>query len=66
LKFSFLNIGFYIKLKGKPYTSIEPGSGINNLCVVPNSGMIFMANEAPKMLVYYIPVIIFKLICYVV
>lgn len=40
---------------GKPYTSIEPGSGLNNICLVPNSGMLFMANEAPKMLVYYIP-----------
>lgn len=40
---------------GKPFTSIEPGSGLNNLCLVPNSGMIFMANEASKILVYYIP-----------
>lgn len=40
---------------GKPFTSIEPGSGLNNLCVVPNSGMMFMANEANKILVYYIP-----------
>ena len=41
---------------GKPFTSIEPGTGLNGLCLVPNSGMIFMANEAQKMLVYYIPV----------
>ncbi len=41
---------------GKPFTSIEPGTNMNNICLVPNSGMIFMANEAPKMLVYYIPV----------
>lgn len=40
---------------GKPYTSIEPGTGLNNICLVPNSGMLFMANEAPKILVYYIP-----------
>ncbi len=42
--------------KGKPFTSIEPGTNLNNLCLVPNSGMIFMANEAPKILVYFIPV----------
>lgn len=29
---------------------------LNDLCVVPDSGMLFMANEAPKVLVYYIPV----------
>lgn len=46
----------FILNKGKPFTSIEPGSGLNSLCLVPNSGMIFMANEAPKILVYYIPV----------
>ncbi|RMZ93568.1 Nucleolar 10 [Brachionus plicatilis] len=40
---------------GKPYTSIEPGTGLNNLCLVPNSGMLFMANESPKIQVYYIP-----------
>jgi len=40
---------------GKPFTSIEPGTGLNNLCVAPDSGMMFLANEAPKVLVYYIP-----------
>jgi len=41
---------------GKPFTSIEPGTGLNSLCLVPDSGMLFMANEASKILVYYIPV----------
>lgn len=40
---------------GKPFTSIEPDTGLNNICLVPNSGMMFLANEAPKILVYYIP-----------
>ncbi|XP_028417056.1 nucleolar protein 10-like [Dendronephthya gigantea] len=40
---------------GKPFTAIEPGTNINNLCSYPNSGLIFMATEAPKMLVYYVP-----------
>jgi ribosome biogenesis protein ENP2 len=44
-----------LKKKGKPYTSIEPGTSLNSLCLVPDSGMIFMANEATKILVYYIP-----------
>lgn len=40
---------------GKPFTSIEPSSDINDLCLYPDSGLVFMATESPKMLVYYIP-----------
>ncbi|EDO37775.1 predicted protein [Nematostella vectensis] len=40
---------------GKPFTSIEPQTNINDLCVFPDSGLLFMATESPKMLVYYIP-----------
>ncbi|XP_076441334.1 nucleolar protein 10-like [Babylonia areolata] len=40
---------------GKPYTSIEPESDLNSLCVVPESGLVLMANEAPKILTYYVP-----------
>lgn len=40
---------------GKPYTSIEPGPDLNNMCLVPESGLIFIANEAPKIFTYYIP-----------
>ena len=40
---------------GKPFTSIEPESKLNNLCVFPDSGLLFLANEAPKILTYYIP-----------
>ncbi|XP_060521201.1 nucleolar protein 10 [Cylas formicarius] len=40
---------------GKIYTSIESSADFNNLCVVPNTGLLFLANEAPKMLTYYIP-----------
>ena len=42
--------------QGKVFTSIEPGTELNNMCVVPDTGMIFLAHEAPKMLTYYIPV----------
>ncbi|KXJ07855.1 Nucleolar protein 10 [Exaiptasia diaphana] len=40
---------------GKPFTSIEPQTSINDLCLFPDSGLLFMATEAPKMFVYYIP-----------
>ncbi|KAL4235680.1 Nucleolar protein 10 [Mactra antiquata] len=40
---------------GKAYTSIEPGIGLNDICVVPGSGLIFLANEGQKVLTYYIP-----------
>ncbi|KAK3777638.1 hypothetical protein RRG08_021752 [Elysia crispata] len=40
---------------GSPLTAIEPGVNLNQLCMVPNSGLIFLANEAPKILTYFIP-----------
>ncbi|XP_014253484.1 nucleolar protein 10 [Cimex lectularius] len=45
------------KSSGKIFTSIESGQEtlFNNLCHVPNSGLIFMANESPKIQSYYIP-----------
>ncbi|XP_064626455.1 nucleolar protein 10-like [Lineus longissimus] len=40
---------------GKAFTSVEPGTYLNDLCVVQGSGLFFLATEAPKMLTYYIP-----------
>lgn len=40
---------------GKVFTSIEPGRNLNDLCIIPNSGLILMANEDKRMLSYYIP-----------
>ncbi|XP_077991295.1 nucleolar protein 10-like [Glandiceps talaboti] len=40
---------------GKPYTSIEPDVTINDLCIAPKTGLIFLAMEAPKMQTYFIP-----------
>ncbi|XP_015755541.1 PREDICTED: nucleolar protein 10-like [Acropora digitifera] len=40
---------------GKPFTSIEPATDINDVCPYPDSGLVLMATESPKMLVYYIP-----------
>ena len=50
---------FYFQ--GKAYTAIEPGVDLNDLCQVPGSGLLFMANEAPKIMTYYIPVRIYGL-----
>uniref|UniRef100_T1ID67 NUC153 domain-containing protein n=1 Tax=Rhodnius prolixus TaxID=13249 RepID=T1ID67_RHOPR len=45
------------KDNGKLFASIEAGSDtiFNNLCHVPDSGLMFMANENVKILTYYIP-----------
>lgn len=37
------------------YTSIESEHDLNDLCVIPNTGLLFLANEHPKMQTYYIP-----------
>jgi len=41
---------------GSNFFHIEMGSAdINDTCIVPNSGLIFIATAAPKMNVYYVP-----------
>ncbi|XP_030632379.1 nucleolar protein 10 isoform X2 [Chanos chanos] len=40
---------------GKVFSSIEPQSNINDMCVYPGSGMLFTANEDPKMNTFYVP-----------
>jgi len=40
---------------GKPYTSIEATADFNDLCLYKQSGLLFLANEQPKMQVFYIP-----------
>ncbi|KAG7466028.1 hypothetical protein MATL_G00160470 [Megalops atlanticus] len=40
---------------GKVFSSIEPQHDINDVCVYPGSGMLFTANEDPKMNTFYIP-----------
>ena len=34
---------------GKPYTSIESTAEFNDLSLYPKSGLIFLANEQPRM-----------------
>ncbi|XP_074751745.1 nucleolar protein 10 isoform X3 [Athene noctua] len=43
--------------QGKIFTSMEPEYDINDVCLYPDSGMLMTANEAPKMNIYYIPVL---------
>lgn len=40
---------------GKPYTTIESEAELNEFTVYPESGLMFMANEQPKLQVHYVP-----------
>ncbi|XP_069742395.1 nucleolar protein 10 [Narcine bancroftii] len=40
---------------GKIFTSIELKHEINDFCLYPNSGMLFLANESPKINTFYVP-----------
>ncbi|XP_064151100.1 nucleolar protein 10-like isoform X1 [Loxodonta africana] len=50
-------IKMWNKNSGKIFTSLEPEHDISDVCLYPNSGMLFTANETPKMGIYYIPVL---------
>lgn len=43
------------KIDGKIFTNIEPKHQINMFNLVPDSGMILMAEENPRIGVYFIP-----------
>eukprot|EP00057_Strongylocentrotus_purpuratus_P034480 XP_795412.3 PREDICTED: LOW QUALITY PROTEIN: nucleolar protein 10 [Strongylocentrotus purpuratus] len=40
---------------GKPYVTVEAEHDFNDVCLVPNSGLMLMACEEPKLLSYFIP-----------
>ncbi|XP_015789909.1 nucleolar protein 10 [Tetranychus urticae] len=40
---------------GKPFTSIQSQYELNDLCLIPNSGMFFLACENTKIQSYFIP-----------
>lgn len=40
---------------GKPFAAIEPGTKLNDFVRYPGSGLVFFANDAPKMLQYFVP-----------
>lgn len=48
-------IKMWNKENGKMFSSIEPQANINDVCLYPSSGMLFTANEDPKMNTFYIP-----------
>ncbi|XP_051162354.1 nucleolar protein 10 [Leptopilina boulardi] len=43
------------KNNGNLLTAVEANSYFNDLCIVPNTGMFFIANEDAKIQTYYIP-----------
>ncbi|CAD5226429.1 unnamed protein product [Bursaphelenchus xylophilus] len=40
---------------GKPYAAIEPNTHLTQFVRYPDSGLLFFANDAPKMLQYFVP-----------
>ncbi|XP_004870017.1 nucleolar protein 10 isoform X1 [Heterocephalus glaber] len=50
-------IKMWNKNSGKIFTSLEPEHDLNDVCLYPGSGMLLTANEAPKMGIYYVPVL---------
>ncbi|CDQ59759.1 unnamed protein product [Oncorhynchus mykiss] len=48
-------IKIWNKDKGKVFSSIEPQTNINDVCIYPDSGMLFTANEDPKMNTLSVP-----------
>lgn len=48
-------IRYWEQSTGELYTVITPSESINGLCIVPNSGVIFVAQEQHRMGSYYLP-----------
>ena len=48
-------IKIWSPVDGSLFTSIEPPLDINDVCPVPGTGLIFVANEGTPMHTYYIP-----------
>lgn len=48
--------------QGKLFAAIESGNEtqFNNLCTVPQTGMLFIANENTKIQTHYIPVCLIR------
>ena len=43
------------KDSGKVFTSVEPSSGINRFTIVPETGLLLVAAEEPRIGTYFIP-----------
>lgn len=48
-------VKLWSRTSGEPLTAIQPESDLNSMCLVPESGLIFLANESPQILTYYLP-----------
>ncbi|KFM59426.1 Nucleolar protein 10, partial [Stegodyphus mimosarum] len=48
-------VKFWKQKTGKPYTTIQAPAHLNDLCFVPDTGLLFLANEDKKILTYFIP-----------
>lgn len=48
-------VKIYNQDSGKNFVSIEMAADVNDVCLVPDSGLFFVANESPKMFTYFIP-----------
>ncbi|XP_035228785.1 LOW QUALITY PROTEIN: nucleolar protein 10-like [Stegodyphus dumicola] len=48
-------VKFWKQKTGKPYTTIQAPAHLNDLCFVPETGLLFLANEDKKILTYFIP-----------
>ncbi len=42
--------------QGQSFTTVEPTASVNDLCLVEDSGVFFVANESERMFTYFIPV----------
>lgn len=52
-----IEVCFESFVQGNAYTHIEPDdTSLNDIAVMPDTGLMFVANEAPKILSYYVPV----------
>ncbi|KAJ2538649.1 Small ribosomal subunit biogenesis, partial [Coemansia sp. RSA 1933] len=40
---------------GKPFTTIEPEHPVNDVCLVPESGLLFAAGESSEIMSYFVP-----------
>jgi len=54
----------YLIIQGKLFAALESGNDtqFNNLCVIPQTGMMFIANENTKIQTHYIPVCFYNLV----
>ena len=50
------HVSVVLALQGQSITTIEPDNEINDVCHVPNSGLVLMAMDHTTLLSYYIPV----------